>query len=180
MGRARISNHSWRSGGETLTFAVGFDIEIIERWGRWLSPTSNSYIWRGGRVLSHIGRGTLNSSTFPGRVGEKRGISQVAPSEWGRYQRLVETSAAMSGALRRRQLPTMDGAGCEAIKEVCDLPRLREMHTTMGDIRLIAPGEDDNRKRRFDLSHDSRCIRCAQCHSAGSVVRPTFSRCKQR
>ena len=78
----------------------------------------------------------------------------------------------MSGALRHHQLLTMGRVGWTTIKVVCDLPRLREFNTTMGDLRLIANGDGDNRKRRFELSDDGRCIRCTQGRSAGSVVRP--------
>ena len=78
----------------------------------------------------------------------------------------------MSGALRRRQLPTMGSVGWTTIKVICDLPKLKEMHTAVGDICLIANGEGGNRKRRFGLIPDHRCIRCAQWHSVESGVHP--------
>ena len=66
----------------------------------------------------------------------------------------------------------MDRDGWATIKVVCELPRLKELHTTMGDIRLIVNGEGGNRKRRFELRSDHRCIRRAQGHSFGNGVRP--------
>ena len=173
LDHSRIGNHSLRSGGATLMFTAGFDIEIIKRWGRWLSPTFHTYIWRDEHILSHIGRGMLrNTPGLPGRAGGKRGISQVSPNTHARHMRLVEISKTMSGALRHRELPTMTEEGWTTVKVVCNLPRLQELHTTMGDIRLIVNGEGDNWKRRFELSPDGRCIRCAQGHSVGSGVRP--------
>ena len=56
LGHSRIGNHSMRSGGATLMFSVGFDIEIIKRRGRWLSPIFHTYIWRDEHMSSHIGR----------------------------------------------------------------------------------------------------------------------------
>ena len=53
----------------------------------------------------------------------------------------------MSGALRHRRLPTMGDAGWATIRVVCDLPKLKELHTTMGDIRLIVNGEGGNQKK---------------------------------
>ena len=153
-------------------FSVGFDIEIIKRWGRWFPPNLHTYIWRDEHILSHIGRGMVKSNAFSGRVGGERGISQTTPNEFTRHQRLVEISKTMSGALRHRELPTMDKQGWATLKVVCDLPRLRELRATLGDVRLIINGEGGNRKRRFELSPDGRCIRCAQGHSAKSGGRP--------
>ena len=38
----------------------------------------------------------------------------------------------------------MDQEGWAAIRVVCDLPRLRELHTTMGDIRIIANSQGES------------------------------------
>ena len=78
----------------------------------------------------------------------------------------------MSGALRNLRFPTMEDDGKTTVRVVCDLPKLRDLHSTMGGIRLIADGDGDNWKGRFELSADGRRIRCNQGHSAGSGVRP--------
>ena len=51
----RVSNHSIRSGGGSLMFSVGFEIDIIKMRGRWVSATFHQYLWRDGHVLSNIG-----------------------------------------------------------------------------------------------------------------------------
>lgn len=55
---------------------------------------------------------------------------------------------------------------------VFDLPKLKELHTTMGDISPMANGEGGNRERGFELCADGRCVRGNRCHSVGSGVRP--------
>ena len=52
----RISNHSLRSGGASLMFSVGFEMEIIKRWGRWISATFHQYLWRDEYIMSNISR----------------------------------------------------------------------------------------------------------------------------
>ena len=89
----------------------------------------------------------------------------------GRRQRLVEISKDSPQALRYRKLEGMEDEDWSTIETVRDLPRLFEMRTTMGDLRLIVNG-GDNRKRRLELSRGGRRILCSQGHSAGSGVRP--------
>ena len=88
-------------------FSVGFEMDIIKRWGRWVSATFHQYLWRDEHILSNISRGILrdnpkndgDSCLPPPRMeGGKR------PNNQDR-RRLVLISKAMSGALRRRHLP---------------------------------------------------------------------------
>ena len=64
----------------------------------------------------------------------------------------------MSDALRHRPLEGMGDEGCVPVRTVCELRRLKELHTTIGDIRLIAAVGGDNAKRRFELCQGGRCV----------------------
>ena len=67
----------------------------------------------------------------------------------------------------------MDDEGWLPIQHVCNLRRLRELNTTMGDIRLIVNGGGDaNNKLQFELSRWERCIRSAQGRSSVAVFAP--------
>ena len=80
----------------------------------------------------------------------------------------------MSGALRHWHLGGMDNERWVPVRTVCELKRLKELHASMGDIRLVVVDGGDNAKLRFELSRWGRCARCAQGHSSGSGVRPDF------
>ena len=169
--RKRIINHSMRPGAAALMISACCNVEITKRRVRGLSPNSRTYIWRDDHILSNIGRGMLDTPAH--RPGGKRGLSMTAiPAVRNRNQRSVEISKAMSCALRRHQLPGMDEECRDTINVICGMPKLKEMRSTMGDIRSIVNGEDENRKRRLELSPDRRCIRCTQGHSVGRGVRP--------
>lgn len=66
----------------------------------------------------------------------------------------------------------MDEEGWAATKTALGRPRLFEMRTAMGYLRLIDKGAGDNPKRRFELSRDGRCIQFPQWHSPGGGIRP--------
>ena len=154
-------------------FLVGFDVEIIQIWGRWLSPPSHTYIWRGGHILPNSSRGMTHEP--PHRAGAGREMSTTRiPASQIRRRMLVGFPNAMSAALRHHQLPGMGDGGCAKIKVSPGLPRLRELRETMRDVRLIASGEWGNRKRCFEHIGVNRCIRCSKVHSVGIGVRPKY------
>ena len=158
-------------------FSVGFEMEIIKRWGRWASATSHQYLWRGEYIMSNISRGMLNStkdtmSNKPPfysqcRAGGKRG--KPASGERGR---LVSISIAMSKGLRHYCLEGMNDEGWAPMKSVLQLYELLELSANVDDVFKIVSGGGGNNKKRFELSGDRRLIRCAQGHSVGSGVRP--------
>ena len=74
---SRMGSHSIRSGGASAMFAAGYEVEVIKRWGRWLSSTFQQYLWRDQLIMSTIGRGMIPLTTHPalqknnGREGGK-------------------------------------------------------------------------------------------------------------
>ena len=77
----------------------------------------------------------------------------------------------MAGYLQHKHIDGMARDGRTPIKTARDIEQLDELHTIMGDTRLILDGGCDNRKLRFELSKDGG-IRCAYGHSAGIGARP--------
>ena len=37
-------------------FAMGFELEITKRWGRWISTAFRNYLWNGEQILPRIVR----------------------------------------------------------------------------------------------------------------------------
>ena len=174
--RAKVGTHSLRACGASLMVAVGFELEVIKRWGRWISTTFRNYLWRDEHVLSHIGRRMVESDPVSGhrarRASGRVGGKRSRPTEYEFHRRPVGISETRSGAVRNRRMGEMGAEGWEPVNNVCKLSRMRGLNTTMGDIRLIVNGEGGNNKLRFELSRWGRCVRCAQGHSSGSGVRP--------
>ena len=56
---SRLGNRSLRSGGATATWQAGYEVGVIERWGRWRSASSQGYLWGDYRILSTIGRNMM-------------------------------------------------------------------------------------------------------------------------
>ena len=139
MGHTRISNHSLRAGGASQMFAVGFEMEIIKRWGRWVSTTFHQYIWRDEQVLSGIGRGVMSNFHNHGRAGGKRTRYHTV-EEQNAHRRLVERSMCMSASLRRKNLPGMTREGWAPTRTVLGLKGLVDRHATFADIFDIVEG----------------------------------------
>ena len=111
----RISNRSLRSGGESLMFAVCFEMEIVKRRGRRVSATFRQYLWRGEYILSNICRGMLRQNKNHGRpepcYPPPRDGGKRAKMSRSAHRRSVAISKCMSGALRHRKLPGVTDEG---------------------------------------------------------------------
>ena len=90
-------------------FEVGFELEIIKRWGRWISTTFHKYLWRGEQVMSNIGNGMMSGSNN-GRAGGKRNRNGDVYNRVEHF-RLAEISKCMSAVLRHTRLPGMTKQG---------------------------------------------------------------------
>jgi hypothetical protein len=42
---ARFGSHSFRIGGATALLHAGVQVEVIKRWGRWVSDSFQRYLW---------------------------------------------------------------------------------------------------------------------------------------
>ena len=152
-------------------FAAGFEMEIIKRWGRWISTTFHQYLWREEHVLANIAKGMLYNKkhvTLPCWTGSAAGKRPFTPA----VARLVGISKAMSRVLRHRQLPGMDSSGWVSIDTVLNQRALYDLGAGRHDLEEIVRGGGGNAKLRFDLDLESGKVRCAQGHSIGSGVRP--------
>ena len=100
----RVSNHSLLSGGASCMFAAGSEMEIIKRWGRWISATSHQYLWREEHVLANISKGMLyNKNMLPYPAGQ--GVQEETAfypsrSETGGHLESYVTSAQTQTATR--------------------------------------------------------------------------------
>ena len=171
MYHARIIGRSLRAGGESQMFAVGFEMQIIKRRGRWVSTAFHQYLWRGEQILSVIGRRMMPNSTNHGRAGGKR-TRYNTDAERNAHQRLVEISKCMSAALRHHNRPGITKEGLAPTRKVLRIKGLVDRNATFADILESVDGGCGNNKGRFEINSDRRCIRCTQGHSVGSGVRP--------
>ena len=134
--RARVGTHSMREGVEALTFDMGFEPDVIKRWGRRIPTAFRNYLWRDEHILANIGRGLTNRAPVSGLDGrmsgnapqspqstDRAGGKMPRPTEHDSRQRLVAISKTMSGALRHRKLEGMDDEGRAPIRSACNIKR---------------------------------------------------------
>lgn len=99
----RLGAHSMRSGGATAMFSDGYEVDVIKRWGRWVSSNFQSYIWKGHYAMSSVGRGMLASlplqSIERGRAG---GGHRGKGKQMNQYERSVDISHTTSKILRHK------------------------------------------------------------------------------
>ena len=126
-------------------FSVGFDVEIIKRWGRWISATSHQYLWRDEYIMSNISRGMLKPTSGimvdkPPFYGQGRAWGKRGKPVSGERDRLVAISKAMSKGLRRYCLDGMTDEWWTPMKTVLKLGELRELSASVNDIFRIVDG----------------------------------------
>ena len=66
---SRISPHSLRAGGATALALAGYDVMIIQKYGRWSSNTFMNYIHE---QIAHLGKGVAKN------MGKERNFHNVA------------------------------------------------------------------------------------------------------
>ena len=152
-------------------FAVGFEVDIIKRRGRWVSATSHQYLRRDEHILANISRGMMSRNQNHGRADRRAGGKRKKPSS-DSQQRLVAISKCTSGALRHRQPPGLEAEGWASMRTALNLKGMVSLKATFGDVQEIVDGGCGSRRRRFEMGRDRRTIRCARFHSVGSGVRP--------
>ena len=173
---SRLGTHSVRSGGASAMFTAGYEVEVIKRWGRWVSSNFQSYIWKGRYFMSSVGRGMLANlplqSLERGRAGGggKRGAGRFSDAE----RRSIDISHSMSKVLRHKGVRGMQRDGFAPLKELLNHAYMVERNVTRKDIQYIVQCGGGNNKNRFQIGvmadGITEAIRAAQGRSLGIGV----------
>ena len=122
---SRLSPHSVRSGGASATFAAGYEVEAIKRWGLWIPSTSQQYLWRDHRTMSTIGRGMVPPAIRPalgknlGRAGGRNNHVEGKDHPNGRMRGI---SRELAKLLRRRNMEEKQRGGFAPVNAVLETP----------------------------------------------------------
>ena len=117
----RIGTHSLRSGWADAMFVAGYDVEIIKRWGRWVSDPFSFYLWNDDRVLDTVGKGMLNSTGLLDQL-QKQSARDLLKEEDRRHGR----AGGKRGTSRHQDVHQGIGAGFQANRNADQRGRSRE------------------------------------------------------
>ena len=149
---SRTRTHPVRSGAASATFAAGYEVGAIKRWGRWLSSTLQQYWRRGQLIMSTIGRGMIPLAAHPFR-GRNHGRAGGKRRKWkGKNRpkdRLCDISKEQAKLLLRRNMGGEQRDGFAPVGVVANDMEAVHLRETQSDLEIIFDGEGANSKHRY-------------------------------
>ena len=127
-------------------FASGYEVEVIKRWGRWLSSTFQQYLWRDQLIMSTIGRGMVPTiaakpvlSRNNGRAGGKGKQGEKRSPD-----RLSVISHELVKLLRHKHMRGKQRDGFVPVDVVLRSDELSQLYTNIRDLEQIVNGAGGN------------------------------------